>query len=82
MASNKIINVNLFGQEVGRIGLDEDQKSSSFQYHPNFLKGNVLQNIFPATGIIKKTEYVQMFGQFDNETFKGIPPQFTYLTFE
>jgi len=76
MASNKIINVNLFGQEIGRIGLEENQKRSSFQYNPSFLKSNSLQNIFPITGIIKETQYVQLFNQFDNETFKGIPPQF------
>lgn len=76
MASNKIINVNLFGQEIGRIGLEENQKRSTFQYNPIFLKSNTLQNIFPRTGIIKKTDYTQLFSQFDNETFKGIPPQF------
>lgn len=76
MASNNIINVNLFGQEIGRIGLEEDQRRSSFQYNPTFLKSNTLRNIFPKTGIIQRTEFVQLFGQFDNETFKGIPPQF------
>ncbi len=76
MASNEIMNVNLFGQEIGRIGLDEDQKRSSFQYNPTFLESNTLQNIFPNTGVLKRTEYVQLFSQFDNETFKGIPPQF------
>jgi len=76
MASNKIINVNLFGQEIGRIGLEENEKRSSFQYNPAFLKRNILQNIFPRTGIIRNTDYVQLFSQYDNETFKGIPPQF------
>ncbi len=76
MASNKIINVNLFGQEIGKLRFDEDQKRSSFQYNPAFLKSNTLQNIFPRTGIIKSTDHVQLFSQFDNQTFKGIPPQF------
>ena len=76
MASNKIINVNLFGQEIGRIGLEENEKRSSFQYNPEYLKTNELQNIFPKTGILKKTEHVQLYSQFDGETFKGIPPQF------
>ena len=76
MSSVKTININLFGEEIGKIGLEEDQKRSSFQYNPTFLKSNALQNIFPKTGIIKKTEFVQLFHQFDNETFKGIPPQF------
>jgi len=76
MASNKIINVNLFGQEIGRIGLEESERRSSFQFNPDFLKSNLYKNIFPKTGIIKRTEYVQLFSQFDNDTFKGIPPQF------
>ncbi len=76
MASNEIINVNLFGQEIGRIGLQENEKRSSFQYNPNYLQNQELQNIFPRTGIIKGTEYVQLFSQFDGETFKGLPPQF------
>ena len=76
MASIQIINVNLFGQEIGRIGLEEDQRRSSFQYNPTFLDSNTLLDIFPNTGIIKRTEHVQLFSQFDNETFKGLPPQF------
>ena len=76
MAANKIININLFGIEIGRIGIEENQKRSSFQYNPAFLKSNDLPNIFPLTGIIKDTEFVQLFSQFDGETFKGIPPQF------
>lgn len=76
MAANKIINVNLFGKEIGRIGLDENERRSSFQYNPEFLKSNELLNIFPKTGIIKRTEHVQLFSQFGGETFNGIPPQF------
>jgi serine/threonine-protein kinase HipA len=76
MASNEIIQVHLFGQEVGKIGLSKDGKRSSFQYNPTFLQRNTFENIFPQTGILKRVEYVQLFNQFDNETFKGIPPQF------
>jgi len=76
MAANKIINVNLFGQEIGRIGIEENEKRSSFQYNPEYLSSNELLNIFPKTGIIKRMEHVQLFSQFDGETFKGIPPQF------
>lgn len=76
MAAKEIINVNLFGKEIGRIGLEENTKRASFQYNPIFLKSNTLQNIFPKTGTIKKSKFVQLFSQFDNETFKGIPPQF------
>ena len=76
MAANDIINVHLFGHEIGRLGLDENTGRSSFQYNPEFLKENVLTNIFPKTGILKRTPHVQLFGQFDNDTFSGIPPQF------
>ena len=76
MASNEIINIKLFGEEIGRIGSDENEKRSSFQYNPTFLKSNTFQKIFPRTGIIKRTEHVQLFSQFDGETFKGVPPQF------
>lgn len=76
MAANKIINVNLFGQEIGRIGLEENEKRSSFQYNPEYLNSNQLQNIFPETGIIKRTEHVQLFSQFDTPTFRGLAPQF------
>ena len=76
MAANNIINVNLFGQEIGRIGLEENGRRSSFQFNPTYLESNVLKNIFPQTGIIKRTEHVQMFSQYDNDTFRGIPPQF------
>jgi len=76
MAADKIINVNLFGQEIGRIGLEENEVRSSFQYNPEYLNSNELLNIFPKTGIIKRIEHVQLFNQFDGDTFKGIPPQF------
>lgn len=76
MAKNSIINVNLFGQEIGRIGMDQDVGRSSFQFNPTYLESNKLTNIFPKTGILKRTTHVQMFSQFDNTTFKGIPPQF------
>jgi len=76
MAANKIINVNLFGKEIGRIGVEENEKRSSFQYNPEFLKSPDFPNIFPLTGIIKETEFVQLFSKFDGETFKGLAPQF------
>ena len=76
MAANKIINVNLFEQEIGRIGVDENENKSSFHYNKEFLKSDALSNIFPTTGILRRTEYAQIFSEFNGETFKGIPPQF------
>jgi len=75
MADNDIINVDLFGVEIGRIGLDENRRRSSFQYNPDFLESNKWINIFPETGSLKRTPYVQLFGQYYGETFKGLPPQ-------
>lgn len=75
MAKNNIINVKLFGQEIGRIGLDIDAAKSSFQYNPEFLKAGNFFNAFPKTGIIRKVSQAQTFSQFNNATFKGLPPQ-------
>lgn len=76
MAVNNIINVKLFGEEIGRIGRDGHAQQSSFQYNPEYLEQSNLTQIFPKTGVMRRTEYVQLFRQFDSETFKGIPPQF------
>lgn len=74
MAKNDIISVFCFGQEIGRIGLDENQHRSSFQYNPEFLKSNLYTNLFPQTGILKRVPQVQLFNQFNSETFRGVPP--------
>lgn len=74
MAKNDIISVFCFGQEIGRIGLDENQHRSSFQYNPEFLKSNLYTNLFPQTGILKRVPQVQLFNQFNSETFRGLPP--------
>ncbi len=74
MATNEIINVFCFNQEIGRLGFDENQNKSSFQYNPEFLKTNNYLNLFPQTGIIKRTHHTQVFTQFNNETFRGLPP--------
>ena len=42
MAANDIINVHLFGHEIGRLGLDENTGRSSFQYNPEFLNSIIL----------------------------------------
>lgn len=74
MTKNDIISVFCFGQEIGRIGLDENQHRSSFQYNPEFLKSNLYTNLFPQTGILKRVPQVQLFNQFNSETFRGVPP--------
>jgi len=76
MALNRIIKVQLFGQEIGKIGFDESRNLSSFQFNPEYLQSESLQNIFPKTGIIRRTPHIQLFKNYGGETFRGIPPQF------
>lgn len=71
---NEIITVFCFGQEIGRLGFDEHQKKSSFQYNPDFLQSARFVQLFPATGIFKRTSKVQVFTQYHTETFRGLPP--------
>jgi serine/threonine-protein kinase HipA len=74
MAMNEIINVFCFDTEIGRLGFDEHQNKSSFQFNAEFLNSNRFLNLFPQTGIIKRTPQVQLFSQFNNDTFRGLPP--------
>jgi serine/threonine-protein kinase HipA len=74
MSKNDIISVFCFGQEIGRIGFDEHLSRSSFQYNPDFLQSNQYANLFPQTGILKRVQQVQLFSQFNSETFRGLPP--------
>ncbi len=76
MAKNNIIDVHLFGEEIGRIGLDENEGRTSFQYHPTFLASSKYLNIFPNTGILKRVPQAQVFNSFGGKTFHGLPPQF------
>jgi serine/threonine-protein kinase HipA len=72
MSKNNIIDLYCFGNEIGKIGFDENQKKSFFQYNPVFLKSGSLLNLFPL--IFKKTPIIQVFNQFNNDTFRGLPP--------
>lgn len=71
---NEIISVFCFGQEIGRLGFDEHQQKSSFQFNPDFLQSDCFVHLFPATGIFKRTSKVQVFNQYNTETFRGLPP--------
>ncbi|MFV0236128.1 type II toxin-antitoxin system HipA family toxin [Empedobacter falsenii] len=72
MAKNQIISINFQGIEIGKIGYDENQRKSSFQYNPDFLESNSYKKIFPY--VIRRTSNVQVFSEFEGETFRGIPP--------
>ena len=72
MAKNQIISINFQGIEIGKIGYDENQRKSSFQYNPEFLESNRYKKIFPY--VIRRTSNVQVFSEFEGETFRGLPP--------
>ncbi|MDM1072032.1 type II toxin-antitoxin system HipA family toxin [Empedobacter brevis] len=72
MAKNQIISINFQGIEIGKIGYDENQRKSSFQYNPEFLESNSYKKIFPY--VIRRTPNVQVFSEFEGETFRGLPP--------
>lgn len=72
MSKNNIISVFCFGEEIGKIGCDEDQKKSFFQYNPAFLDSGRYKHLFPL--LIKRTRQVQVFGKYNNEAFRGLPP--------
>ncbi len=72
MAKNNIIEVIVFGQEIGKLGYDVDKRASFFQYNPEFLESNQYTNLFPY--IFKRIKPLQVFKQFEGETFRGLPP--------
>lgn len=72
MAKNDIITVHAFGEEIGKVGYNENQRSSTFQYNPDFLKNGRYHNLFP--NIIKRTPLPQVFRTYDFGNFRGLPP--------
>ncbi|KFF20470.1 type II toxin-antitoxin system HipA family toxin [Chryseobacterium sp. JM1] len=72
MAKNQIISVHFQGLEIGKIGYDENQRKSSFQYNPAFLERDLYKRIFPY--IIRRSPNVQVFSEFEGESFRGLPP--------
>ena len=72
MARDKIIDVIVFGQEIGKLGYDINQSKAFFQYHPDFLNSGKYKNLFPF--IFKRTKPAQIFTEFQQDTFQGLPP--------
>lgn len=72
MAADRLIDIELFGIEIGKLGYDVDQLLCSFQYNPKFLESGQYQRIFPY--IFKRIPLVQVFTQFEGTTFRGLPP--------
>ncbi len=46
MAKNQVISVNFQEVKIGKIGYDENQRKSSFQYNPRFLETNQFKKLF------------------------------------
>lgn len=72
MARDKIIDIIVFGQEIGKLGYDLDQGKSFFQYNPKFLDSGKYSKLFPF--IFKRTKPAQVFTEFQQDTFQGLPP--------
>ena len=72
MAKNELIKVSIFGIEIGKIGYDIDHQKSFFQFHRDFLQSNQHHNIFPF--LFKRVQTVQVFSQYNSDTFQGLPP--------
>ncbi|WP_045371291.1 type II toxin-antitoxin system HipA family toxin [Jejuia pallidilutea] len=72
MARDKIIDVIAFGQEIGKLGYDINQGKSFFQYNPEFLESGKYSMLFPF--IFKRTKPVQVFTEYQQDTFQGLPP--------
>lgn len=72
MAENQVIELYFQGVEIAKIGYDENRRKASFQYNPEFLALNIYKRLFPY--IIKRTSIVQVFSEFEGETFRGLPP--------
>lgn len=72
MASKNTIEVRLFGFEIGKLDYDTNQSVCYFQYNPEFLASGKYSKLFPY--IFKRVPFVQVFTQYEGETFRGLPP--------
>ncbi len=72
MAKDKLIEIIVFGIEIGKLGYDVDQRKCFFQYNPDFLDSGKYSRLFPH--VFRKIKPVQVFTEFEGETFKGLPP--------
>ena len=72
MARDKVINVLAFETELGKLGYDLDSQKSFFQYNPDFLDSDQYSKLFPF--IFKRTKSVQVFKEYQGDTFQGLSP--------
>lgn len=75
MAKNELITIYCFGQEIGRLGFDENRGISYFQYSKSFLESGMMKNLFPPqTRIIQRIPQKQVFKTYSGNTFRSLPP--------
>jgi serine/threonine-protein kinase HipA len=72
MAKDKLIEIIVFGIEIGKLGYDVDLRKCIFQYNPDFLDSGKYSRLFPY--VFRRIKPVQVFTEFEGETFKGLPP--------
>lgn len=72
MANKSSIEVRIFGIEIGKLDYDTNQRVCYFQYNPDFLDSKMYSKLFPY--IFKRVTNVQVFSQYEGETFRGLPP--------
>jgi serine/threonine-protein kinase HipA len=72
MAKNELISIYCFGEEIGKLGYDENRATSFFQYHPDLLGSGRYGNLFPF--VIRRMPQVQVFTKYTSDTFRSLPP--------
>ena len=68
------IKVHIFGEEVGTLAYNRSKVVSYFQYNRDFLASGNYKSIFPF--IIRRVDQTQLFRQFQENAFRGLPPIF------
>ncbi len=68
------IKVFIFSIEVGTLAYDKTRAISYFQYNNDYLASGLYKNIFPF--ILQRIGQTQVFREFQEYTFRGIPPVF------
>jgi len=72
MARDKIIDIIVFDLEIGKLGYDQDQGKSFFQYNPEFLDSGKYSKLFPF--IFKRIKQAQVFTEYQQDIFQSLPP--------
>lgn len=72
MEKQESIGIFVFDIEIAKLKYDTDQRKCYCQYNDSFLEAKKYQNIFPF--ILKRVKQVQVFTNFEGNTFHGLPP--------